>query len=331
MGRPTVAILGRPNVGKSTLFNRLVGRPQAIVEETAGVTRDRIYGEVEWTGHTFHLIDTGGYLAKSGGVIESTVQRQAELAGDEADLIIFLVDSQVGVTADDRALAERLRKMGKPVLLAANKVDDLVHETRIFEFYELGLGEPLGIGASSGRAVGDLLEVLLERLEGPTLADEAVKDSVGLAIVGTPNVGKSSFLNAIIKEEKSIVTAIPGTTRDSIDSYFKYMGYTLRLIDTAGLRRKARVKDAIEFYSTVRTNRSIDECHVAIVMVDAERGFHMQDRQIMSHVLDKGKGLVVAVNKWDLIKKDSGTTASGSRICVTNTNPCTIFPWSLRR
>lgn len=307
MAKPTIAILGRPNVGKSTLFNRLVGRRQAIVDEIAGVTRDRIYGSVVWAGYGFHLIDTGGYLADSDDVLESIVRRQADMAGEEADLILFMVDSRVGITPDDRSLAERLRKLDKPVLLVANKVDDAVHEPRAMEFYELGLGEPLPIGAASGRGVGDLLDTTLAKLTRAWKEEEALSEAVGLAIVGVPNVGKSSFLNAILKQEKAIVTPTPGTTRDSIDSFIRYMGNTLRLIDTAGLRRKARVSDAIEYYSTVRTLRSIDECHIALVMVDAEQGFHTQDRQIMSRVMDQGKGLVAVVNKWDAIKKDTGT------------------------
>ncbi|MFB0517097.1 MAG: ribosome biogenesis GTPase Der [Candidatus Neomarinimicrobiota bacterium] len=307
MAKPTIAILGRPNVGKSTLFNRLVGRRQAIVDETAGVTRDRIYGSVEWAGHAFHLIDTGGYLADSGDMLESVVRRQADMAVEEADLILFMVDSREGITPDDRGLADRLRKLSKPVLLVANKVDDVVHESRALEFYELGLGEPLAVGAISGRGVGDMLDAALEQLLWAWREEEPLAEAIGLAIVGVPNVGKSSFLNAILKQEKAIVTPTPGTTRDSIDSFIHYMGRTLRLIDTAGLRRKARVRNAIEYYSTVRTLRSIDECHVAIVMVDAEQGFHTQDRQIMSRVMEQGKGLVAAVNKWDVIEKDSRT------------------------
>ncbi|UCD38626.1 MAG: ribosome biogenesis GTPase Der, partial [Fidelibacterota bacterium] len=307
MARPTIAILGRPNVGKSTLFNRLVGRRQAIVDETAGVTRDRIYGSAEWNKRRFHLIDTGGYLASSGDALEKTVRKQADMAGEEADLILFMVDSRIGVMPDDHELAERLRMLEKPVLLVVNKVDDQVHEPRAMEFYELGLGEPMLISAASGRGVGDLLDSALERMARVWKDEDTVTEATGLAIVGVPNVGKSSFLNAILKEEKAIVTPVPGTTRDSIDSYIRYMGRTLRLIDTAGLRRKSRVQDAIEYYSTVRTLRSIDECHVTLVLIDAERGFHAQDRQIMSHVMDQGKGLVAVVNKWDAIVKDTDT------------------------
>jgi GTP-binding protein len=204
-------------------------------------------------------------------------------------------------------LADRLRQLSKPVLLTVNKIDDRGHQPRAMEFYELGLGEPMLISALSGSGVGDLLDKVVEELDVTKREEEAPPEAIGLAIIGVPNVGKSSFLNAILKQEKAIVTPIPGTTRDSIDSYIKYMGQTLRLIDTAGLRRKSKVTDAIEYYSTVRTMRSIDECQVAIVLVDAERGFHTQDQQIMSHVMDKGKGLVIAVNKWDLVEKNSST------------------------
>lgn len=307
MAKPTVAIVGRPNVGKSTLFNRLVGRRKAIVEETAGVTRDRIYGLVDWSGRQFHLIDTGGYLAGTDDPIDAPVRRQAEVAGDEAQVILLVVDSQVGILPDDREVCSWLRQIERPVLLVVNKVDDAAHEARAHEFHELGMGEPHPVSAASGRGVGDLLDAVLAKFEPDHGAEAGDADAVGLAIVGVPNTGKSSFLNAILKEEKAIVTDIPGTTRDSVDSFLNYMGKNLRLIDTAGLRRKARVSDNIEYYSNVRTFRSIDECHVAIVMIDAVRGFHLQDRQIISHVLDRGKGLVMVVNKWDAIEKDGET------------------------
>ncbi|MCH7529054.1 MAG: ribosome biogenesis GTPase Der, partial [Candidatus Marinimicrobia bacterium] len=326
MAKPTVAIIGRPNVGKSTLFNRLVGRRQAIVEETAGVTRDRIYGQVQWRGYSFHLIDTGGYIPAGGDVISETVRRQADLAGEEADLILLMVDSQTGPAADDLELADRLRKLDKPVLLLVNKVDDQSHEKRALDFYELGMGTPLVVGAIGGRAVGDLLDAVMERLEGSWTASEEEQDSLGLAIVGVPNAGKSSFLNAITKQEKSIVTDIPGTTRDSVDSYLNYLGHKIRLIDTAGLRRKARIKDAIEFYSTVRAYRAIDECRVAIVMLDAQRGFHDQDRQIMSYVLDQGKGMVVAINKWDTVAKVTGTMGQWVKELQAAFNPLAHYP-----
>lgn len=327
MIKPTIAILGRPNVGKSTLFNRLVGRRQAIVDVTAGVTRDRIYGSAGWAGHGFHLIDTGGYCADSKELLESTVRQQAELASDEADLILFMVDSKVGILPDDRELAKRLRKLDKPILLVVNKVDDALHESRVTEFHELGLGEPLVIGASSGRGVGDMLDSILAALSGAWKKAESLpEDVVSLAIVGVPNTGKSSFLNAILKEEKAIVTSIPGTTRDSIDSYIRYMGRTLRLIDTAGLRRRSRISDAVEYYSTVRTLRSINECQVAIVIIDAERGFHSQDRQIMSQVMDQGKGIVVIVNKWDLIEKDTSTMGHWTKSMRATYKPLVHVP-----
>jgi len=307
VAKPTVAILGRPNVGKSTLFNRLVGGRKAIVQETPGVTRDRIYGLVDWTGSKFHLIDTGGYMAFAEGSIEETVRKQAQVAGDEADVLLLLVDSQTGVLPDDYVLSQWVRATGKPALLVVNKIDDGSHESRAAEFYELGMGPVYQISAASGRGVGDLLDDVLGKFPGRPIAAEEESNSVGMAIIGVPNVGKSSLLNALLKEEKAIVTDIPGTTRDSVDSYFNYMGQRVRLIDTAGLRRKARISDDIEYYSTVRTLRAIDECDVAIVMIDATRGFHMQDVQIMSLVEARGKGLVVAVNKWDAVEKDGDT------------------------
>lgn len=307
MAKPTVAILGRPNVGKSTLFNRLTRTRRAIVDEKAGVTRDRIYGNVEWAGKEFHLIDTGGYLE---GVVDDfnvDVRKQAIVASDEAHLIVFMVDSHSGVMADDHVIANRMRRDKKTVVLVVNKIDDMSHEDRALEFYELGLGDPMGIGASSGRSVGDLLDRITDELKLELVDPDAEDDSLGLAIVGVPNAGKSSFVNTLIQEEKSIVTPIPGTTRDSVDSHMNFMNRKLRLIDTAGLRRKAKVDDDLEYYSTVRTMRSIDECQVAVVMVDAERGFNMQDRQIMAMVLEKGKGLVAVINKWDIMEKDSST------------------------
>ncbi|MCH8328275.1 MAG: ribosome biogenesis GTPase Der, partial [Candidatus Marinimicrobia bacterium] len=242
------------------------------------------------------------------GSIEETVRKQAQMAGDEADVLILLVDSQTGLMPDDYALSQWVRATGKPALLVANKIDDGAHEDRAAEFYELGLGPPHPISAISGRGVGDLLDEVLGNFAARPERESDESGSMGLAIIGVPNSGKSSFLNAILKEEKSIVTDIPGTTRDSVDSYLKYMGQRIRLIDTAGLRRKARISDDIEYYSTVRTLRAIDECDVAIVMIDAVRGFHMQDVQIMSLLEDRGKGLVVAVNKWDAIDKDGDSS-----------------------
>ncbi len=308
MGNPTIAILGRPNVGKSTLFNRLIGRRHAIVSPVEGVTRDRIYGHMDWTGHQYRLIDTGGYLPESDDVIEKAVRIQAELATDESDFIILLVDGRSEPTSSDRFLARHILKSEKPFLLVANKIDDNVHENDSLAYYELGMGEPVSISAASGRSVGDMLDMLVEKMPQTVSAPEKDEDVVSLAIIGMPNVGKSSLMNALLKEEKSIVTNIAGTTRDSVDSYIRYYGRTYRLVDTAGLRRKAKIGDAIEYYSSVRTQRVIEECDVAIVLLDAKKGFGNQDRDVVRKVIDHGRGLVTAVNKWDLIEKDSQTT-----------------------
>ncbi|MBC8479309.1 MAG: ribosome biogenesis GTPase Der [FCB group bacterium] len=308
MANPTLAILGRPNVGKSTLFNRFVGKRVSIVSPIEGVTRDRIHGEMDWCGHKMNVIDTGGYLPNSDDVIEKAVRFQAEIATQEADILLLMVDARSEITSSDRVLAEYMLKSEKPFILVANKVDDVLHEMDSYLFYELGLGEPFVVSAVSGRNVGDLLDKIVEMLPASiTNTDDEKEDEIKLAIVGMPNVGKSSLMNSILQEEKSIVTDIAGTTRDSIDSYFKYYGKTFRIIDTAGLRRKAKIGDTIEFYSTVRTNRVIIECDVAIVMLDASKGFGNQDRDIARLVIDKGKGLVLVVNKWDTIEKDTHT------------------------
>ena len=307
MAKPVIAILGRPNVGKSTLFNRLIGHRQSIVSPVEGVTRDRVYGTSEWTDYQFGVIDTGGYLPDSQDVIDKAVRLQAEIATEEADVVLLMVDARVDLTASDRTLAQMVLKSQKPYLLIGNKVDDAVHERDIAHLYELGLGDPILISAGSGRSIGDMLDQLVALFPEPTILAELNPDQVNLAIVGKPNVGKSSLMNALLREEKSIVTDIAGTTRDSIDSFIQYFNKTYRLIDTAGLRRKARIGDAIEYYSTVRTHRVISECDVAILMLDAEQGFGSQDRDIARQVMEYGKGLVVAVNKWDSISKDDRT------------------------
>lgn len=307
MGKPTIAILGRPNVGKSTLFNRLIGRRHAIVSPVEGVTRDRIYGNMDWTGHNFRVIDTGGYLPESEDIIEKAVRLQAELATEEADFIILLVDGRAEPTSSDRFLAQHILKSEKPYILVTNKIDDGSHEMSSLSYYELGLGEPISISAVSGRSVGDMLDVLVEKMPKSPDDSELDEDVVSLAIIGMPNVGKSSLMNALLKEEKSIVTNIAGTTRDSVDSYIRYYNKTYRLIDTAGLRRKAKIGDSIEYYSSVRTQKVIEDCDIAIVLLDAEKGFGNQDRDVVRNVIDHGRGLVVAVNKWDTIEKETRT------------------------
>ena len=303
----TIAILGRPNVGKSTLFNRLVGKTHAIVSPVEGVTRDRIYGTFDWLHREFNVIDTGGYIPHTEDEINKHVRMQADIAAEEADFLILLVDGRSELTSSEKTLAELIIAMEKPFILVANKIDDISHEKDIFGLYELGMGDPMPVSAQSGRSLGDLLDVIHERLPQRPEKKKISDDIINLAIIGMPNVGKSSLMNNLLKEEKSIVTDIAGTTRDSVDSYMKHFGRDVRMIDTAGLRRKAKVSDSIEFYSAVRTNRVLEECDVALVLIDATKGFGNQDRDIARAVMDSGKGLVLVVNKWDAIEKDTDT------------------------
>ncbi len=300
-----IAIVGRPNVGKSTLFNRIIGRRHAIIEEEPGVTRDRLYAEAEWAGVFFTLIDTGGILPHSEDVIDRAIREQAFIAMEEADSIIFVVDSRGGLTAMDEDLARELQRSGKHITLAVNKVDNEKHENQIYEFSSLGLGDPFGFSALSGRSLGDLLDhaviPLRDRPEPPE--DTRLK----IAVVGRPNAGKSSLVNALLGEERNIVTPVAGTTRDAIDSVVKYHGQEIVLIDTAGLRRRSRVKENVEMYSVIRTSRAIDRCDVAVVLIDAEFGLEAQDKRILNDVADARKGLILAINKWDLIEKTDRT------------------------
>ncbi len=304
---PTVAIVGRPNVGKSTLFNRIAGVRKAITSGIEGTTRDRVYGTGDWIGKNFHLIDTGGYVPNSDDLIEATVRRQAEVAMEQADLILFVVDASTGITAIDQDLANQLHDQAERVLVIVNKVDSDNKALDVHEFWNLGLGEPIPISAVTGRLMGDMLDVLVQRLETVRITEEVDEDSVQLAVIGMPNVGKSSFVNAVLKEEMSIVTDIPGTTRDTVHSEFVYFGQKYRLIDTAGLRKRSKVTEEIEYYSTLRTFQAIDNCSVAIVLIDAVKGFTKQDAAIVRDVIDKHKGLVIGVNKWDLIEKTTDT------------------------
>ncbi|MGE3801997.1 MAG: ribosome biogenesis GTPase Der [Candidatus Kapaibacterium sp.] len=304
----TVAILGRPNVGKSTIFNRFIKRRDAIVEDEPGVTRDRLYGHVEWAGRRFSLIDTGGLVPNSDELFESAIREQARVALDEADVVLFVVDARSGLTAVDKDIADFVRKASKPVLLVVNKADtDIIEESGI-EFYELGLGEPYGISALNGRGTGDLLDDVVALLPKNPFEDEE-DTRLKLALVGRPNVGKSSITNALLGEERSIVTDQPGTTRDSVDSVVKYYGEEIVLVDTAGLRKRKKVSESIELYSVVRTIKAIARCEIAIVVIDAEQGFDRQDARIITEAVERRKGVVIVVNKWDLIEKDSNTAA----------------------
>ena len=307
MAKPIVAIIGRPNVGKSTLFNRLVGRRQAIVDKQEGITRDRIYGTVEWTGKEFTLVDTGGYIPDEADIMDAAIRQQVEIALDEADFLLFVVDGRDGISPTDEVLADMIRRSDKDHLVLVNKIDSDNHELLEHEFHRLGLEKLISVSALSSRKIGDLLDNVVATLGDSALPKAEDPDDIRVAIVGMPNVGKSSITNLLLGEDKSIVTNIPGTTRDSIDSRIKYHGKTIVLVDTAGMRRKAKVRESIEFYSNLRTFRAIDDAHIAIVVVDADKGFDKQDQQIVRQVIDRGRGLILAVNKWDLVEKETNT------------------------
>jgi len=303
-----VAIVGRPNVGKSTLFNRLIQRREAIVDSVSGVTRDRNYGKSEWNGKEFSVIDTGGYVRGSDDVFEGEIRKQVELAIDEADVIIFVVDVEEGITPMDEAVAKMLRKVTKPVLLAVNKVDNAMREKDAVEFYNLGLGEYYTFASISGSGTGDLLDALIDAFP---VKPEPVQEEVALprfAVVGRPNAGKSSFINALIGKDRFMVTDIAGTTRDAIDTKFDRFGFEFNLVDTAGIRRKAKVKEDLEFYSVMRSVRAIEHADICILIIDATRGFEGQDQSIFWLAEKNRKGIVILVNKWDLVEKETMST-----------------------
>ena len=306
MNKRTIVIIGKPNVGKSTLFNRLIGKTKSIVSPVEGVTRDRVYGTFEWLSKEYELIDTGGYIPRDSDDINNQVKIQAEIAAYSSSLILFLIDGKNDISTNDQILADKIKKIGKPHLLVINKMDTLNDQDDSYKYYELGLGEPICISSSSGRQVGLLLDEI-DNVHQNSDCNKQLSYDLSLAIIGMPNVGKSSFVNKILDENKSIVSDLAGTTRDSIDSFINYFSKKIRIIDTAGLRKKTKVTDSIEFYSTIRTMRSIEECDVAAILVDAEKGFHQQDKSIIKGIIDKGKGLIVVINKWDLIEKDTYT------------------------
>lgn len=302
----TVVIVGRPNVGKSTLFNRIVGEKRSVVHETAGVTRDRIAAPTDWSGHAFYLLDTGGIVpfGEEVSAFDSQVTRIAHDAIDEADAVIFMVDGSGGLSTWDDAIAAHLRRSGKPVVVAVNKVEKEAQQLAVSEFYSLGLGEPIGISALHGHNIGDLLDRVVSGF--PPRAEEPPCDC-RVAIVGRPNVGKSSLLNLLTGRREALVSEIPGTTRDAIHTDIRWHSRTVRLVDTAGLRRKSRVKEAVEAFSNMRTIRALEECDVAVLMIDAEAGTVAQDARIAAMCHDSGKGVIVAFNKWDLVAKDQAT------------------------
>ena len=302
-----VAIVGRPNVGKSTLFNRLVGMRQAIVDETAGVTRDRHYGKCEWCGTEFSVIDTGGYTSNSDDVFEEAIRKQVVIAIEEADVILFLVEAATGVTDYDAEIADLLRRRKKPVILAVNKVDTGEKMFDSYQFYSLGLGEIWSISAANGSGTGDLLDEIVRVLPADDGPADGHEDLPHIAIVGRPNVGKSSLTNALLGEDRNIVTPVAGTTRDSISTYYNKFGHEFMLVDTAGIRRKGKVNEDLEFYSVMRSIRAIEHADVCVLMIDATLGMEAQDMNILNLIEKNHKGCVIVVNKWDLFEKDSNT------------------------
>ncbi len=321
-----VAIVGRPNVGKSTFFNRLIQRREAIVDSVSGVTRDRNYGKSEWNGKEFSVIDTGGYIKGSDDVFEGEIRKQVELAIDEADAIVFLVDVEEGITPMDNEVAKLLRKITKPVLLVVNKVDSAKREQDAFEFYNLGLGEYVTMSGMSGSGTGEVLDRLVELLPELPEAEEVEDELPRFAVVGRPNAGKSSFINALIGEDRFVVTDIAGTTRDAIDTRYNRFGFEFNLVDTAGIRRKAKVKEDLEFYSVMRSVRAIEHSDVCILVIDATRGFEGQDQNIFWLAEKNRKGVVILINKWDLVEKDTMTAVEYEKRVREEIAPFTDVP-----
>lgn len=312
MARPVVAIVGRPNVGKSTLFNKLIGQRLSIVDDTPGVTRDRIYGDCDWLGHNLLLIDTGGIEPYSDDIILSQMRRQAQLAIDSSDVIIFVTDLRTGIVATDSEVATMLQKSGKPIVLCVNK-SDTVGDARpeFYEFYNLGLGDPVAVSATHGHGTGDLLDAVLEHLP-EKLEEQVDDDTIKVAIIGKPNVGKSSLVNKVSGEERVIVSNIAGTTRDATDTFVENKYGKFVLIDTAGLRRKSKVDNAIEKYSIIRAKMAVERATVCVIMIDATEGFTEQDSKVAGIAHEMGKACIIAVNKWDAVEKD-GTTMTNYR------------------
>jgi len=308
---PLVAIVGRPNVGKSTLFNRLTERRDAIVDDQAGITRDRVYGTANWNGRDFNVVDTGGYVAMSTDYFEAAIREQVDIALEEADALLYVVDVNTGITDLDERMASILRRFDKPVLVVANKADDEQRRWMTAEFYGLGLEKIFPVSAINGTGTGELLDELVELL--PPATEEIETDEISIALIGRQNVGKSSLTNKLVGKQRAIVSDVAGTTRDALDSVLEYQGETLRIVDTAGLRRKTKIKENVEFYSVLRTERAIQRCDVCVLLVDATIGVHTQDVKVLEVASRMKKGLVLAVNKWDLIEKDTNTARDMER------------------
>lgn len=306
MGRPVVTIVGRPNVGKSTLFNRIAGRRISITEDTPGVTRDRIYAECEWLDNNFTLIDTGGIEPNTTDTIFEQMRIQAEIAIDMADVVLFMVDGKEGLTGDDTEVAQMLRKADKEIILVVNKMDRFVNEDNIYEFYNLGLGDPVSISSAEALGIGDLLDEIISKFDERMNVEEG-DDSVKIAVIGKPNAGKSSIINKIIGEDRVIVSDIPGTTRDAIDTKFERNSKKYTLIDTAGIRKKSKILESVEKYSVLRAFTAVERADICILVIDADKGVTEQDIRIAGYSHDNSKGMIIAVNKWDLIEKDNKT------------------------
>ncbi len=307
MNNSIIAIVGRPNVGKSTLFNRLTQRRDAIVDSVSGVTRDRHYGKSDWNGKEFSVIDTGGYIIGSDDIFEAEIRKQVNLAIEEADIIVFVVDVEEGITPMDAEVAKLLRKVKKPIFTAVNKVDNAMRDADAVEFYNLGLGDYHTISSINGSGTGELLDAIVEEIPAAEEMDSAQEELPRFAVVGRPNAGKSSFINALIGVERNIVTNIAGTTRDAIDTKYNRFGFDFNLVDTAGIRKKSRVKEDLEFYSVMRAVRTIEHSDVVILLIDATRGFESQDQNIFWLAEKNRKGVIVLVNKWDLMDKETNT------------------------
>ena len=299
-----IAIVGRPNVGKSTIFNRIAGQRVAIVEDTAGVTRDRIYAQAEWTGNTFRIIDTGGIQVEDQPYQEE-IRAQVQIAMDEADVILMVVNGKAGLNDDDQYIASMLHRQDKPVVLAVNMIDDESRLMNIYEFYSLGIGEPVACSGIHGIGIGDILDRCVEAL--PEESGEEKGEGLRIAVIGEPNVGKSSLVNAILKEERSIVSDVQGTTRDAVDTPFLYEGRPYVIVDTAGIRKRGKVYESIEKYSVLRAMRAIERCDVALFLIDAEAGIREQDKHVAGYAVEAGRPVVIVVNKWDAVEKDEKT------------------------
>lgn len=309
MKKPLIAIIGRPNVGKSTFFNRVLNQRYAIVDPEEGITRDRIYGDMEWCGHFLKFIDTGGYTSDENSHFNSAIRKQSKDAVAEADLILFMVDGQQGLMVNDIDLAQLVRESNKPHIIVVNKCDEYKTDNLINQFYELGFEKIFPISALNGRLTGDLLDEILKTLDIMNIKiNDSSQNYIRLTIVGMPNVGKSTLTNALLGEERSIVDSIAGTTRDAIDANLKWHGKEITLVDTAGLRKLAKLKDRVEYFSSVRAKNAIEKSNIVLMLIDAFKGFNRQDKNIADEVIKQGKGLVLIVNKWDLIKKNTETS-----------------------